>query len=490
MSPSSSSLRSDVTGYQYPAGRWRLATIAALDRATLWVGHIAIRHESSQVELFRPPGWRPDAPNPKRSVEQALALAEKVQAEAARAPETFEKLAAQHSEDVASSEAGGMLGGVRAGQLNATDFLDALAVLKVGEISKTIRTPYGFHILKRYAPPPEELVCGDRIVIGYERVYGLVGPSRRSRAEALQLAKEIAARAKKDPSQFTSLVDRYSENVDRVQHGDLGVYSTRDPGYFPGEVHLLAGLKVGDVGGPIDSRFGFEILKRTPASPRQEYALTAIEVSAQAEDPNASDSAMARAAKTADDLVRTLRIAPDRFRELQQQYCCDRVQRWTKGRGDVELTEILDHLSLGEMTRKPLRRDSGYMIMRRLDPATLAPEAPRTFEVPAPTDPDYEALLAAVQNEQVVVVARALIGAMRESSSIAPGAMTTIERALEKLADYVEQNDVDRPTTRAAIRGTLTSLGSALDGAQFSRFEAFARRWIVGQMMPPGSSLD
>ena len=475
----------DNLGFSYPPARWRLATLPALDAATVWVGHIAIRHEASETELFRPPEWRPDSPNPRRTVAEALALAEKVHARAVRAPDTFERLAREFSEDVVSRDQGGMLGGVRVGQLVNTDFLDALTVLEVGAVSRPFRTPYGFHILKRYAPPPEEQLAGERIVIGYQGVYGLSRDSRRTREQAQKLAKELAALAKKDPRSFPSLVERHSDNADRATHGDLGVYSTRDPGLLPAEVQVLAGLRVGDVADPIDSRFGFEVLRRVPVVPRKAYAMTAIEVVTGGGFADRA-SAMAEALETTQGILRELRAAPHRFEEFQASFCCAQVQRWTRGRGENQLSDILDGLAFGEMAQEPIERPAGYMLMKRLDPATLPPER-RQFEVPAPRDPDYELLAASARKEQLAAVARDFARALGAKALLDGKGTATVMKVIDELVAYVEQNDANGVATVSTLRGTLASLEAALGKRDFDKLESFGRRWIISQMMPPGS---
>jgi len=473
-------------GFHYPAARWRLAMFDQLDRATLWVGHIAIRHDHSQLDLFRPPGWRPDSPNPPRTVAQAFALAQQLRAQIAAAPAEFERLARLHSDDVVSKEDGGLLGGVRASQLADKDFLDALATLRPGEVSQPFETPYGFHIVKRYPPPAEERVAGQRIVIGYQGVFGLQHESQRTRAQAQQLATEIASRAKNDPETFDALVDQNSDNVDRAIHGDMGVYSTRDPGYVPVEVHRLANVKVGEVTGPIDSRFGFEILKRVVARPRTEYAMTAIEVTSS--DASSADEARAQALKSALEVTRALQVAPGRFEELQRKSCCERIRRWSSGRGDLELTKALDRVSIGQIADEPVMFGHAYLVMKRLDPSKVPPEAPLQWEVPNPSDPDYDAIARTSDGSQLAAAARSFMQDARAGARLSAEAAQTTAKTIDHLAAYLEQNGGDHQTVHSTIVAALGALQSELGSEQFGRLEAFGRRWIIRQMMPPGSA--
>lgn len=477
----------ELVGFQYPAARWRLATFESLDRTVLWIGHIAIRHEQSAVETFRPPGWRPDAPAPPRSVAEALALAEKIRGRVVGAPGEFERLAREYSEDVVSNGDGGDLGGVRASQLLSNDFLDVLAALKPGEVSQPFRTPYGFHLLKRYPPPPEEQVAGERIVVGYRGVFGLVAETSRTREQALALAKDVAARAKSEPANFGALVAQYSENIDRVSHGELGVYSTRDPGFMPTEIQALARLEMGQVGGPIDSRFGFEILRRVMPMTRPTYAMAAIEVGIEPDAGETPDTASTRTLKVAEQIRRELKEAPGRFSDFQQNYCCDRVQRWTSGRGDPKLSEFLDALALGEIAPKPLFYGSGYLIIKRLDPRTLPPEPPRLFELPSPRDPDYEAIIRNNDGSAIAAAARSFMGTVRENSAFSAEAAKAIVGTLDHLASYLELNAANRVTTHDTVVSTLASLERQLDTAQFNQLKTLGRRWLIHQMMPAGS---
>jgi hypothetical protein len=473
-------------GHVYPQARWRMATFDELDRATLWVGHIVIRHKHSNPEGFRMMDWRPDSPNPDRNVARALTLAEKVASLAAESPDTFEELARKYSEDVVTKDDGGALGGVRVSQLRNLDFLDALATLKPGEVSKAFRTPYGFHILKRYAPPREEQVAGQRIVIGYRGVFDRPGESRRSRAEAETLARDVATQAKKDPASFGTLAERYSESAERLQQGDIGVFSTRDPGYLPLEVHRLARLEVGEVTGPHDSCYGYEILKRSAVSPRQAYAATMIEIPFDS-TPTQRATSQAQALSKAREMLRTLEAAPHRFDEFQSGYHQNRVERWTRGRGDPELTRALDPVPFGRLAPEPILYSSSYFLAKRLDPSALPPEQPRLTEIPSPREPNYYELLKYNDGAQIADAARSLGQALQTNAGLAAGSTRSIAATLGQLASTLERQPADHVAARAAIDSTLAVLEQRLSADQFALFKQFSRRWAVSQFMPPGS---
>ena len=59
----------------------------------------------------------------------------------------FEDLAARHSEDPSSANAGGDLGWSTPGEYVAA-FADAIAALEVGEISEPVRTEFGVHVIR------------------------------------------------------------------------------------------------------------------------------------------------------------------------------------------------------------------------------------------------------------------------------------------------------------------------------------------------------
>ncbi|MFH6769590.1 peptidylprolyl isomerase [Gaetbulibacter aquiaggeris] len=69
--------------------------------------------------------------------------------------EDFEALAKQFSDDKSSANKGGMLAPFSAGQLSSQEFEDvAFGLEKIGDVSKPVKTQYGWHILKLYDKQP------------------------------------------------------------------------------------------------------------------------------------------------------------------------------------------------------------------------------------------------------------------------------------------------------------------------------------------------
>ena len=69
--------------------------------------------------------------------------------------EDFESLAKQFSEDTSSAGKGGLLAPFSAGQLSSQEFEDAAFGLEnIGDVTKPVKTQYGWHILKLYIKQP------------------------------------------------------------------------------------------------------------------------------------------------------------------------------------------------------------------------------------------------------------------------------------------------------------------------------------------------
>jgi hypothetical protein len=470
----------------YERAAWRLVTFQELDRTVLWVSHIVVMHRASQLSgtLLRAPGWTPDPKLPERSEQEALSRALEIAALAAKNPGGFADLAKRYSDDIVTRDRGGSLGGIRATQL-PPEYRDALARLRSSEVSRVLRTSFGFHVIQRRPVPAEAAVAGKRIVIRYQGTFGGPNgvPSTRTRHEALTLARQVAEEARRDTQRFDELVDRYSEHVDKIQRGDLGLWSVRDPGYLSQEIERLAELAVGEVSEPLDSRLGFEILMRTDAAARSRYAMEAIELRF---DPTAS---VEHAASKASVHKRALRILSDlhndesQFARLQQQECCAGTKQWTSGRGPLGVEPVIDRLPFGAIAAAPIESDWVFVIPRRLDPSTL-PEAPKpTYELPAPASPDFDRIVAASDGTILAGNVRMLAGELQRALHLEARRMRALKSRLDQLALSFEKEWSTPEERVAGWHRALSGIRAELGPDDYARFERFLKEWATRMLM-------
>ena len=89
------------------------------------------------------------AGNVTRSEAEALELAQQVLRDARAEGAEWDALAAKYTDEEAGKTTGGDLGKFGRGQM-VPSFERAAFALKVGEISEIVKSPFGFHIIRRY----------------------------------------------------------------------------------------------------------------------------------------------------------------------------------------------------------------------------------------------------------------------------------------------------------------------------------------------------
>ena len=474
------------TAIGYERAKWRLANFDELDRSVLFVSHVLVMHsasDSSNVQL-RAPGWAPDPAVPDRGEDEALTRALGIAEFAAKDPSSFAELAKRYSDDVVTKDRGGSLGGIRATQLPA-EFRDALAQLRPGHVSRVIRTALGFHVLQRRAAPQEAAVSGKRIVIGYRGTYG--GPAgrspARSRSEALELARKVTLEARNQHANFDALVTRYSENEDVIQHGDLGVFSVRNPGELPQEVERLSELSIGEISEPMDSRFGFEILLRTSVTPRERYAMQAVHLTFDPGAPAGARFSQASVRERALGMIASIQHDPAEFRRMQQQDCCEGTLSWTSGRGPVGVEQVVSQLEIGALASAPVASGRTFVIPRRVDPRLAPPEPEPMYELPAPDAPDFDRLVSSIDGPGLATNVRALSAEAVRALHLEASHMQVLTVALERLAHAFE-NDWHSPDERVAgFHAALDNTRAELGVESYTLFERFLTLWATRQLM-------
>ncbi|HTV18805.1 MAG TPA: peptidylprolyl isomerase [Polyangiaceae bacterium] len=396
----------------YPRGRWRLAKTSDLDRAVLWFSHILIRHADSRPYVSFSLGYWASVPqHVERSRQDALVLATRLAEEAARDPKRFPELARQYSEDFSSRDVGGAVGGYPTSLFTLWPrVLDTLGALRPGQTSTVVETRYGFHVFYRAEPPVEEALSGEHILIGHAQapwgqVFARNHEPTRSREEALALASSVYSQALANPEGWRQLVQDHSEHLDAIAGGDFGTWSSREPGAFPARINRLRELRVGEVGAPVETHLGFEIVRRTPLRARQQYRVNMLEFpvdDVNGDAPRDNAQARARAWEQASRAAQALAIDPSRFDEFGS----GRITHWEEGRELHTLSTALGSVPIGKLTPEPVASEYGWLVAQRLDADAADANAaePHAFqtELPSPERPDLPQFFHDISAQDVV----------------------------------------------------------------------------------------
>jgi parvulin-like peptidyl-prolyl isomerase len=379
----------------YPMGTWRLDREAVQD-VVLTVSHVLILYGENRPEFsaIRAPGWRAE-PDVHRERPAALRIAAEVARKASADPASFPQLARTYSEDLASRDFGGSLG-TWSVALMPPPFIDALATMKPGEVSRIIETEMGLHILMLRDTPKAQTIAASEIVIAYESTSGSRRPGhldRRTRDEAAALAKQVAQRAQQAPDAFPELVERYSDEMDALRRGDIGVWDSHDAFLFNREAEVIAGLKAGEVSAPVDSAIGFRIFKRELANARPNITITTLSF------PYGQSRPRADAERLAEESRQRVLKSPEELEPLQRKYCCTEPQTFPQGRGPVLLELAAERLAVGEIGQ-PIEFEDGIHVIKRLEPAPIEPPAPKTQVIPRPSQINLDRLVRNAANTQ------------------------------------------------------------------------------------------
>jgi parvulin-like peptidyl-prolyl isomerase len=433
----------------------------------LWLSHILIRHdqvESSDVS-FSNTNWTWTLPRSTRSKAAALQLAEQLAEQARAAPERFASLALQYSEDPATRDAGGALGGVTATQFFGDKrLLDVFAATEIGSVSRVVETRHGFHIFYRQRPPEPALLSGARIVIAHDEAPWLAHSARaalprRARADALALAQSLHEQLRKDPTIFDALVARYTEHADALRGGDFGTWSSREPTVFPREVELLQRLKVGEIAPPIDSLFGIELIRRTPNRERKLYRMSTIHLTFNGTKPLGDPASKQAVFAKARSFIPLLQAQPAKFEALQAEYCCAGTFDVVEGREPAHFVAALERLQPGEIVAEPLQDESTFWLPKLLARTTYEVVPSARIELPAPQALDFAYWLPRFDGAQVE-------GQLRVVAERASALLALNEQASEQLLELHE------------LHGQLAAVSDQERLAQFDALDARVRELL------------
>jgi len=165
--------------------------------------------------------------------------------------EEFSDLALKHSDDTNSALNGGQLGFMKRGTLVA-EFEEVAYSLSPGDISEIIKTEFGYHIIKLIERR------GERINVKHILVMPKTG--KFDEEKVIKTLNELRTRIISGEP-FADLAVKFSDDPEvATNKGNLGWYDLTSLS-IPQFSQVLDTLKVGNISKPIETDFGYHIIK-------------------------------------------------------------------------------------------------------------------------------------------------------------------------------------------------------------------------------------
>ncbi len=243
----------------------------------------------------------PDARDREEAGQLAMSKAEEV-LERVRRGEPFKQLAIRFSQDPGSAAKGGDLGWFQRGVM-LRPFEDAAFSLSVGEVSKVVKTSFGYHIIKLEEKREAGLVPLKKVAASIKA--RLKGEKAREEAGTLMEGLQgpfISAKSVEELEKAVGEVPGISFTLTPGFHeDDTKVFLARDPRLRD----IVFTMNEGDVTRPVEIAEGFYIIKILervePHVP--EYSL----VSAKVKERLGALKSRAMAGKSADEFLKKLK---------------------------------------------------------------------------------------------------------------------------------------------------------------------------------------
>ena len=167
---------------------------------------------------------------------------------------SFSQVSAAFS-DAPNALEGGAMGWKKGDQMPSL-FLDAIKTLQVGEVSKPIRSPNGFHILKL----TNRRGGSSTLVVGQTHARHILIKTSEVMSDKEAKRKIDGLKERLDNGgKFEALARQYSEDGSANSGGDLGWVNPGDT--VPQFEKAMSELKINEISAPVQSPFGWHVIQ-------------------------------------------------------------------------------------------------------------------------------------------------------------------------------------------------------------------------------------
>jgi hypothetical protein len=247
-------------------------------------------------------------------------------------------------------------------------------------------------------------------------------------------------------------------------------------------VQRLSQLRIGEISEPMESRFGYEVLLRTPPERRSSFAMSYIAIAFErGENDEGKKSAALHSIQA---IAAELAVNPSHFDEFQEKYCCKVIEQWSQGRGPLGAEPVLETLAIGEIAAAPIEAEHGFFLPKRLAPIASEQVPAPVFELPNPDGPDFVAIVQGGEAQTLARFSRRLAADAGVSLLLPKSDTSVVRERFEQLAVSFEK-DADTRQRVDAFLSTMNGLRDLLGASKFAEFEHFMNSWAAKYVLDP-----
>jgi len=252
--------------------------------------------------------------------------------------ESFEKVAQELSQDPSVKNNKGDLGYFTALYM-VYPFESAAFNLKVGELSKPVRTRFGYHIIKVTDKRPAR----GTIKVAHIMIQCPKDADETKLKEKEQKVNEIFEKLKQDQSQFKSLAKQYSDDkASGSRGGELAPFGTGK--MVPEFEEAAFALKAdGNISAPIRTDYGFHIIRRLEMIELDTYENLYNSVKSKV----SRDSRSNKSKEVVIDKVKSENNFKEMTAEKRDFYKVVKLEDWEKGEWKVDNAKSLNQVMFG-----------------------------------------------------------------------------------------------------------------------------------------------
>ena len=216
-----------------------------------------------------------------------------------------------------------------------------------------------------------EQYAGAHILIAYKGAQRAKPTITRTKEEALAKAKELVIQARAAGADFAKLAADNSNGPSAKRGGSLGMWTKGR--MVPEFDKAVSGMQIGDVSEPVETGFGYHVIKRNPLPELRSGAHILIAYKGAMRAKPTITRTKEEALAKAKEVMTKARATPADFSKLAAENSDGpsakrggNLGKWPRGKMVPEFDKAIDTMKVGDIS-EPVETGFGFHVIQRLD---------------------------------------------------------------------------------------------------------------------------